>query len=99
MQKESREYGYLTSKTSLASFQVQCKTSEIQSTVNDGKVFQGARCHPVRFMELVGANKIPKTFLSGGKQTVLSSNTVLTLGLSRFSSYIRQTDAKNQGVS
>lgn len=97
MQNESREYGYLISKISSASFQVQCKTSEIQNT--NYVFFRDKGCYSVRFMDLVGANKIPKTFPSGGKQIVLNHNTELTLGLSKFSSSTRQTDAKIQVVS
>lgn len=55
-----------------------------------GRFFREQGCPSVRFMELVGANKILKTFLSGGKQIVPNGNRELTLGLSEFLSYMRQ---------
>lgn len=92
MQKESREYGYLMCKVSLASLQVQCKISEIQNTASDRKVLQGARLPPC---QVHGTSQR----LSLVEETKLyRGNTELTLGLSKFSSCIRQTCKKTRGL-
>lgn len=44
-----------------------------------GKFSREQGCCRARFMELVGANKIPETFLGGGKQIARSGNAELTL--------------------
>ena len=44
-----------------------------------GKFSREQGCRPAKFMELAGANKIPETFLSEGKQIAQSGNTELTL--------------------
>lgn len=44
-----------------------------------GKFSRKQGCHPARFMELVGSNEIPETFLSGVKKIDDSGSIELTL--------------------
>lgn len=73
------------------------KHSRIQNAVNARKVFKGTRLPPAKFMELIDADKIPETFISGGQMVVHSCNMGLTFKvLYKSLGCIRQMH-KNEG--